>query len=395
MSMADEMLNTLSGDEIEAYAVAEEHIVIGRDRFITVPEALKRIAVQFDHNIETVTFDCPRYWDDNDLTEMTIYINYLCPGEITPGSFVAENVTIDETDSEMIHFTWTITGEVTQKKGTLKFLVCAKSVDDDGLEDLRWNSEINTSMYISEGMDATEQIFERNPDFLTQVLLLADELRNNGAIATIDKTLSMEGSVADAAAVGQALAGKASKTTIPNSATVNEDNELVMQHTEGDDDAELFKVALPAGGSEWEVVQDVTLTEDVAEVSLGNGVYYKDVALVVSPMKINNAAGDGASGSTTSPKIHTGGTYAFIDKMPINSNTIIVITSLLHGGARVNNLYKHSPNAYYNLTNAAASSYFMPTQFTAGVTAVSYAKITMSGEWLLKSGCRVTLYGRK
>lgn len=185
---------------------------------------------------------------------------------------------------------------------------------------------------------------------------------------------------------------------VPNSATVNADNELVMQRTDGDAVAELFKVALPAsggGGSEWEVVQDVTLTEDVAEVSLGNGVAYKDMVMIVSPMKINNAAGDGASGATTSPKIYTGGTYAFIDKMPINSNSIIVITSLSHGGARVNNLYKHSPNAYYNLTNTNASSYFMPTQFTAGATTVSWARITMSGEWLLKSGVRVTLYGRK
>lgn len=192
--------------------------------------------------------------------------------------------------------------------------------------------------------------------------------------------------------------GAVGATAVPNSATVNEDNELVMQRTDGDAVSELFKVALPAsgnGGGKWELIQDVTLTEDVAEVTLGNGVSYKDTALVVSPMKINNAAGDGASGSTTSPRIYTGWTYAFIDKMPINSNTTIVITSLLHGGARVNNLYKHSANNYYYLTNGYASSYFMPTQFTEGETTVSQAKITMSGEWLLKSGCRVTLYGRK
>lgn len=196
----------------------------------------------------------------------------------------------------------------------------------------------------------------------------------------------------------KSLTDKADITTVPNSATVNADNELVVQRADGDAISELFRVALPAGGeggSEWELIQDVTLTEDVAEVSLGNGVSYKDMALVVSPMRINNAAGDGASSATTSPKIHTGWTYAFIDKMPINSNNIIVITSLSHGGARVNNLYKHSPNNYYNLTNGYASSYFMPTQFTEGETTVSYAKITMSGEWLLKSGCRVTLYGRK
>lgn len=45
----------------------DPHIVIGPDKIVTVPEALKKIAVQHDHNIETVTFDCPRYWDGIDF----------------------------------------------------------------------------------------------------------------------------------------------------------------------------------------------------------------------------------------------------------------------------------------------------------------------------------------
>lgn len=38
------------------------------------------------------------------------------------------------------------------------------------------------------------------------------------------------------------------KATVPNSATVNESNELVMQRTDGDAVSELFKVRLPQGG---------------------------------------------------------------------------------------------------------------------------------------------------
>ena len=44
----------------------EEYIVIDKDRNITVPKSLQRVAVQFDHNAETLTFNCPRYWDNND-----------------------------------------------------------------------------------------------------------------------------------------------------------------------------------------------------------------------------------------------------------------------------------------------------------------------------------------
>ena len=79
MSQAENLLNNLSSYEIDMYStdvLTEEHIVIGSDRSITVPESLKRIAVQFDNDVETVTFDCPRYWDNLDLSTMKIYINY-------------------------------------------------------------------------------------------------------------------------------------------------------------------------------------------------------------------------------------------------------------------------------------------------------------------------------
>ena len=80
MSKAEELLNTLSASaDTDGLTISsqEPHIVVGNDRYITVPEELKRIAVQHDHDIETVTFDCPRYWDEHDMSQMTIYVNYL------------------------------------------------------------------------------------------------------------------------------------------------------------------------------------------------------------------------------------------------------------------------------------------------------------------------------
>ena len=73
MSLAESLLNSI--DE----TTTEGHIVIGNDRYITVPDELKRLAVQYDHNIETVTFDCPRYWDGLDMSAMAVYINYMLP----------------------------------------------------------------------------------------------------------------------------------------------------------------------------------------------------------------------------------------------------------------------------------------------------------------------------
>ena len=176
MSQAEELLNGLSEQDIAAYTVSpetEEHIVIGSDRFIKVPDMLKRIAVQYDHNIETVTFDCPRYWDGIDMSGMKIYINYRLPnGKL--GSYIAYNVIVDEVDESMMHFDWTISGDVTIVNGKLEFLVCIKTTDEDGNESTHWNTELNEEMYISEGLECEGSVVTENPAIITELLTRMD-----------------------------------------------------------------------------------------------------------------------------------------------------------------------------------------------------------------------------
>lgn len=126
MGQAEELLQR-AASTWTARPESEPHIIIDEDRRITVPDALKRIAVQGDHNIETVTFDCPRYWDDHDLSKMHIYINYMRPDK-SPGSRIAENVRVDDEDDSIIHFDWTISNHVSEFKGNLSFLVCAREI---------------------------------------------------------------------------------------------------------------------------------------------------------------------------------------------------------------------------------------------------------------------------
>lgn len=182
MSQAEALLNNLASEETTVYtrnSETEGHIVIGNDRFITVPDSLKRIAVQYDHNIETVTFDCPRYWDNHDMSQMKVYINYILPNNKV-GSYLAQNVT---PLGNTMTFTWTISGNVTQVKGDISFLVCAKRTDDEGNETLHWNSELNSDCYISEGLAVNNSIVSKYPDIITQLLTRMDEVE---AIATIE-----------------------------------------------------------------------------------------------------------------------------------------------------------------------------------------------------------------
>ena len=173
MSQAEDLLNSLSENDISTKT--EPHIVVGSNRVITVPSELKRIAVQYDHNIETVTFECPRYWDDHDMSTMKVYINYT-RADNEPGCYIADDVAVDETDTSIMHFSWTISRHVTEAVGPLTILVCIKMVDADGNEVNHWNSERNTDMTISKGMECGDIIVNKYPDVITYLLAKADSV---------------------------------------------------------------------------------------------------------------------------------------------------------------------------------------------------------------------------
>lgn len=173
MSQANELLNGLSDEQVAAYSAGsgdgEGHIVIGTDRYITVPSNLKRIAVQFDHDVETVTFDCPRYWDGLDMSKMPVYINYMRQDGYRD-AYPAKNISVDKTDPSVMHFTWTISKNATMVKGTLSFLVCVANTDKDGNEINHWNSELCQDMVVSEGMDCVPAAVSAYPDLVTHLL---------------------------------------------------------------------------------------------------------------------------------------------------------------------------------------------------------------------------------
>lgn len=192
MSKADELLNSLE-DTTPSLKLAnpetEPHIVVGDDRIVSVPKELQRIAVQYDHDVETVTFDCPRYWDDLDMSTLNIYINYMRKDRLV-GVYKATDISIDAANERIMHFNWKVSRNVTEVVGQINFLVCIKKGDADGNEIVHWNSELNTEMYISEGLEAGEGYFESYPDAILQweneVQKVKDELIAAGASGAYD-----------------------------------------------------------------------------------------------------------------------------------------------------------------------------------------------------------------
>lgn len=150
----------------------KEHIIINKDRTVVVPDSVRKIGIQYDHKVNTLTFDCPRYADDNqsiDLSRMAIYINFS-RNDKTKGSIAATNIFVDPDDPEIMHFDFIITRSVTLVNGSIICLVCAKSTDAEGVEVNHWNSELFNKLSVGEGMEAEEELTEEEIDYITSLL---------------------------------------------------------------------------------------------------------------------------------------------------------------------------------------------------------------------------------
>lgn len=213
MSQAEDLLNSLTADS------EEEHIIIGTDRVIKVPDSLKKIAVQFDNNVRTVTFDCPRYSDGRDLSTMVICINYLLPNG-DPGMYVVDTIEVDENDNTLMHFDWIIEEHVTKVNGTLSFLVCAKKTKSDGTNENHWNTELNQEMTISKGLNCGEQIVNQNPDVIAHILLRLDTIESKPGLE-FDATEAKENQILMADGNGNWL-WKDPETTEVETGTIEE-----------------------------------------------------------------------------------------------------------------------------------------------------------------------------
>lgn len=139
------------------------------NRAITVPESERIFGVSHDGNTERKHFRCPKIVGDNiDLSTMHLYINYQnANGQKYP--YLVEDV---QTDGDCITFSWLISPDVVAYKGQVKFIVCAKKGDRAISE---WNTTIAEGTVL-EGLEATDEVVERNPDIIEQILTRLDNV---------------------------------------------------------------------------------------------------------------------------------------------------------------------------------------------------------------------------
>lgn len=179
MSLAENLLNTLPDDNDNttriSNAAEEPHITVNEDRTITIPKELRTIAVVGDKNVETVTFDCVRYWDGHDLSTFAIYLNYTLPNGVT-GTYIPTGI---RRSADYYSFDWTIDRIMTEVAGSLKIALSAIQTDSNGAVQRQWGSLPNSDMVIAHGLPISNiPDVEEETDILSQALSELIEAKN-------------------------------------------------------------------------------------------------------------------------------------------------------------------------------------------------------------------------
>lgn len=195
-----------------------------RTRTIFVPPEIVVGAVQSDKNAERIKFSCPKIVGDNlDLSKFSIRINFENVSSVDPDisikdQYICEDASVNE---DNITFSWVIGKNAARYMGTIRFIVCAVKTDSDSNISIEWNTTV-AQIPVLEGIEIDQpSLDESNKDVINQLLAItktaSDEAVKNvnsakeQAITDIqnvlqpDKTLTVEGGIADAKATGNAI----------------------------------------------------------------------------------------------------------------------------------------------------------------------------------------------
>lgn len=148
-------------------AIEKEPVRLEQEtRCLIVPEMYNQLGVQADHFVTEIPFELPELVGEGwRLADANVYINYLAPsGEA--GAYLIEDLAV--TKNSTVTGTWILTQNATAVRGPLRYLVCAKWTDGKELI-AEWHSKIATGI-VATGIEATEQIAERDADVIEQIL---------------------------------------------------------------------------------------------------------------------------------------------------------------------------------------------------------------------------------
>lgn len=132
-------------------------------RKIDIPKNKKLAGVTSDEQVNTIIFQCERYYGGVDLSEFSFRINYKnANGE--GDQYLVTEKTVTE---DMITFAWVVGRHACAYAGTIQFIVCAVKTGDGGVIQQEYNTAIH-QLKVEQGLETSEDVYELAIDFIEQ-----------------------------------------------------------------------------------------------------------------------------------------------------------------------------------------------------------------------------------
>lgn len=132
----------------------------------------KLVLIQYDHNSEQFTFECPRFVDGHDMTLCNkVEVHYINTGtgkDRSTGIFEADIPVVSEDNPNAVTFTWLVSNNATQYVGKLNFVIRFSCVGDEGVVEYAWNTGIYSDIAIAPSIYNGEVFVEEYVDILEQ-----------------------------------------------------------------------------------------------------------------------------------------------------------------------------------------------------------------------------------
>ena len=173
--------------QADVYAEETEVCMIDNDlRTITIPSGLQTVGVESDEDVRRLNFQMPKQYGEVDLSEFNIRINFMNANN--SGDVYA--VTDKAISGDNITFSWLVGRNALAYRGNIRFIVCLKKTDAEGVVQQEFNTTVAT-LSVLEGLETTEQVIQENPDIIEQILARLDELEENtgGDVVNVDAEL--------------------------------------------------------------------------------------------------------------------------------------------------------------------------------------------------------------
>lgn len=148
-------------------------------------ESGKHVLIQYDHNSERYTFECPRYVEGHDMSlcnKIEVHFVNTSTGNLkSVGIYEADDLHLAPDDSNVVMFSWLIHRNATRYVGKLNFVIRFTCFDGtESNNEYIWNTSIYSDISIDKGIYNVDD-YEQWKQEILAILEISDSVTSSSS----------------------------------------------------------------------------------------------------------------------------------------------------------------------------------------------------------------------